>query len=409
MKKLKITNFKSIAEKEINTPNDESFSLKGHNGAGKSAVIEAVQWALQGNKHVSKTAIKKGETQTEVILETDAFTITRKWTSGKNPTLNVTDKTGKIFPSPQGMLDEIVSNLSFDPTDFITMKPDEQLKALRGLIDPDGEIAKLESEKSTVYDQRTIAGREVKRLQGAFDTLPYHKDAPEEEVSSQELVKQFDEAKARHTEYERLIETRDVRDDAIAEKEKEIEYIEKQLDNAKRNLSDLRNSQALCNIKLESFGELPNLDACKLAFEQADETNKKVRANRERRKAQESLNIAKQEHEILEKRHEKILSDIDRTIKSRAVPVDGLTFGDIGLMLNGIPFGDCSDGERLNASLLISMSLNKGLRMIAIKNGSLLDDERKADIMRFAKERGFQVIMEIVESGELSVEIEVEN
>lgn len=395
MKKLKITNFKSIAEKEINTPNDESFSLKGHNGAGKSAVIEAVQWALQGNKHVSKTAIKKGETQTEVILETDAFTITRKWTSGKNPTLNVTDKTGKIFPSPQGMLDEIVSNLSFDPTDFITMKPDEQLKALRGLIDPDGEIAKLESEKSTVYDQRTIAGREVKRLQGAFDTLPYHKDAPEEEINAVALFDAYEKLRAEHSKRDELRERE-------AKAESEVERL-------KRELAEAESLHKKLADELWDAPELPPHEPLREEYNNADETNKKVRANRERRKAQESLNIAKQEHEILEKRHEKILSDIDRTIKSRAVPVDGLTFGDIGLMLNGIPFGDCSDGERLNASLLISMSLNKGLRMIAIKNGSLLDDERKADIMRFAKERGFQVIMEIVESGELSVEIEVEN
>lgn len=82
MNKLKVINFKSISEMEIE-PAGKSFTLTGKNGAGKTAVIDAVRWALQGNAFISNDVIKQGENEVKVLYEDDQFSITRSMKRGK--------------------------------------------------------------------------------------------------------------------------------------------------------------------------------------------------------------------------------------------------------------------------------------------------------------------------------------
>jgi hypothetical protein len=50
-----------------------------------------------------------------------------------------------------------------------------------------------------------------------------------------------------------------------------------------------------------------------------------------------------------------------------------ISFDDDGILYNGLPLAQCSDGEKLMVSMGISMALNPTLRVLRIKDGSLLD------------------------------------
>lgn len=407
LNKLTVINFKSIDEFKVQ-PEGKSFTLEGHNGAGKSAVIEAIEWALRGRIALSDGAMKQGADYTEVIYEGDEFKVVRKWKRGKSPTIKVTDKDGKIWTSPQGMLDDIVSNLSFDPTAFLKMKPKEQVEALKSLIDPDGKIDKMESEKAIVYDKRTDAGREKARLQGAFISLKHFPDAPDAEVSSDVLLKNLEDAKSKHDLHNSANEHIERSKRQAKEMEQNIKDLKDRIIMEEQNLDNCTANIKHAESEIAEIGKLPDLEPLKQAFTDADETNKQVRANQAWAKAKVELSKASNIHAGLEIEHATYVDSIDKFIRDQKLPVKGLSFSPDCLMLDAKQFNDCSDGERLRTSVLISMAMNPKLKIIAIKNGSLLDDVGKKIIFDLAREHKYQVIMEIVKSGDLSCEIEQE-
>src|SRR4029077_4178854 len=89
-------------------------------------------------------------------------------------------------------------------------------------------------------------------------------------------------------------------------------------------------------------------------------------------------------------------------------PVDGLQFDTAGgITLNGIPFEQCSSAEQLRVSVAIGIALNPKLKVLLIRDGSLLDDKSLLQVMAMAKEADAQVWIERVgEDEQTSVVIE---
>jgi hypothetical protein len=80
------------------------------------------------------------------------------------------------------------------------------------------------------------------------------------------------------------------------------------------------------------------------------------------------------------------------------MPVQGLTFGEGEILLNGVPFAQASDAEQLQASVAIAAALNPKLRVIRIRDGSLLDDLAMQRLAQFATATDMQVWIERVDS-----------
>jgi hypothetical protein len=86
----------------------------------------------------------------------------------------------------------------------------------------------------------------------------------------------------------------------------------------------------------------------------------------------------------------------DQAIASAKMPVDGLSFGEDGVLLNGVPFEQASDAEQLRASVAIAAAMNPKLRVIRIRDGSLLDDDAMQALAAMAAERDLQIWIERV-------------
>lgn len=88
-------------------------------------------------------------------------------------------------------------------------------------------------------------------------------------------------------------------------------------------------------------------------------------------------------------------------------PVAGLSFGEDGVLLNDLPFGQASSAEQLRVSVAMGIAMNPQLRVMMIRDGSLLDDNSLAMIAGLAKTNDYQVWIERVSDGaEVSVIIE---
>jgi len=71
-------------------------------------------------------------------------------------------------------------------------------------------------------------------------------------------------------------------------------------------------------------------------------------------------------------------------VASAKLPVDGIEFGDGEIMFKGVPFSQASDAERLTVSIAIAMAMNPKLRVIRVRDGSLLDDGSMAILAQMA-------------------------
>lgn len=67
--------------------------------------------------------------------------------------------------------------------------------------------------------------------------------------------------------------------------------------------------------------------------------------------------------------------------------------------LEGVPFGQASDAEQLRASIAIAMASNSKLRVIRVRDGSLLDADSMALLSDMADKKDFQVWIERVGEG----------
>ena len=88
-------------------------------------------------------------------------------------------------------------------------------------------------------------------------------------------------------------------------------------------------------------------------------------------------------------------------------PVDGLTFDEMGVSYNGLPFGQASHAEQLRVSLAMGLAMNPDLRVMLIREGSLLDDAHLAMVAEMVTEADAQVWLERVGKGpEVGIVIE---
>jgi hypothetical protein len=139
----------------------------------------------------------------------------------------------------------------------------------------------------------------------------------------------------------------------------------------------------------------------------AEATNEKVRSNARRK-------LLATEHARLlalstatSDAIEAIDDDKQKQLESAKWPVDGLGFSDDGITFGGLPFEQASSAEQLRVAVAIGLALNPTLRVLLIRDGSLLDGDNLEAISEMASEADAQVWLERVgDDGHCAVVIE---
>ena len=120
--KLSIENLKRISKVEITPGADCMVLITGANGAGKSSVLDAIWWALAGERGIQSAPIRNGEKTARVSLDLGDVVVTREWARRDDDStttrIRVENAEGARFPSPQKMLDSLLGSLTFDPLKF---------------------------------------------------------------------------------------------------------------------------------------------------------------------------------------------------------------------------------------------------------------------------------------------------
>lgn len=129
--KIKIKNLFGIKEYDAD---GKSIELIGKNGVGKSSVIDAIKYALT-NKSDRDYIIRAGETEGEIIIETDTgLSIDRKCRINQADYKSI-KQSGVSVNSPETLLRELFTNLQLNPVEFLQMTKQQQNSIILDMID----------------------------------------------------------------------------------------------------------------------------------------------------------------------------------------------------------------------------------------------------------------------------------
>ena len=118
---LRAENIKRLPAVNIR-PDGNVVEITGKNGQGKTSVLDAIWWALEGKENIQAAPIRRGATEAHIKLDIGQLKVTRtfKAVDGGHYTTTITveNDEGARFPSPQKVLDSLLGELSFDPLAF---------------------------------------------------------------------------------------------------------------------------------------------------------------------------------------------------------------------------------------------------------------------------------------------------
>ena len=405
MKIIKLTSENVKCLKAISIePDGNLVIIGGKNGAGKTSALDSIAFALGGKGLCPEVPIRTGQktAKAEVALD-NGMVVTRTFTAGGSK-LTVTSSDGAKYPSPQKMLDALVGELAFDPLAFSRMKPADQRRTLMALVGLD--MTAIDAERQQVYAERTEVNRDVKKARAQFAGLTWHKDVPADEVAVSDLV---DEHRRRldhnANNFKRAEQSAVMRADAVALAEEIVA--------AKAVVAGL---QTQLEHKWEAGKKLAervaaaideDLDEIKAQIDNAEETNSKVRENHAYTKREGCVSGLEIEAKRLTDRIAEIETCRLSSMTTAAYPVRGLAVSDNGAVLNDLPFDQASSAERLRCSVAIGLALNPELRVLLVRDGSLLDEDSMRLIGEMAAEADGQLWIETISTGaECSVVIE---
>ena len=386
--KLQASNFKRLVAVEI-TPDGNLVTITGKNGAGKSSCLDAIAAALGGSKAQPDKPIREGEGLAKVVVETEEYTVTRKYTLGRS-TLEIKNKAKSTISSPQALLDRLVGAIAFDPLAFSQMKDKDQRETLLEVLGLD--LASHDTKIETLRNERKELLAAKKRADGDLETLVFTPGLPDSEVSVAELSDSLRQAHAVNAKGEKLEGEHAVKQQEIANQREVIALAEQKI----------AGLFAECEAIRDQCGTITLVDTS--AIEQqiagSEETNKRVRANQFYRAAEkQSESLA----DAIKAKYDAI-QDAE-TAKSNAIgdaqmPVEGLGIDANGLTLDGIPFRQVNHARRLPVSMAVAMAMNPELRVMLV-NGNGLNQETLETIAAYAEKHDFQVWLEkATEDGE---------
>lgn len=428
-------NIKKLKAVDI-TPDKNGVKLSGANEQGKTSVLDAIEMTLDGKAlKRTKEPIRRGADKGWTLLslgepEYDLtgkeleckpdLKIKRTFTANDRTYLKVENAEGAEYKSPQAILDKIIGNLAFDPLSFSNLKEKDQLDTLLGLVSIPIDLNQWAIDRKLAYDERTTVNRQIAELLAQIKAIDFPDDTPDEEVSAASVLAEqreaqavIDDNEARRRSLKQLSSHVGALESQAQVIANDIERLERDLANAKEQLNATNAELTERNREYDALAKQvdslvdPDLSVFETRITEVESVNRYVRSKKQRSVMQAQFEEKRKCAETLTM--EIVARDQERAeaLKSAKMPIEDLSFDDNGVLYKGIPFAQCSSAERLAVSVAMGMALNPKLRVMFVRDGSLLDSKHRDLIAQMAEDNEYQVWMEVTdESGKVGLYIE---
>lgn len=391
------------------------FLVGGANGQGKSSALTALIMALSGKSGMSdypEIALRKGEKKGKVTIDlagdTDESKITvelsvRQKTGGfVVEEFRVLDSEGKKVTEPRKLLQRLFTLRAFDPLEFERMPPKEKATLVQKMLGLD--LSTFDNEYNRVFEDRTVLGRDGKKLAAQFEAAPKHVDAPTEDVKVVDLMADMEKLQEENKSKAAMQKLADEASHYHAELTKQcdgltakIAELQKQLVETTNSMGAAKKAAEEARSKAEKMTDrAPDIAAVKDKISKADETNRKVRENAARDSIEKELNKFRGDYQKLTDRLTEIQEKRAEAVANAKWPVEGMELNEDGLLMDGLPFEQASTSQRIMASVKVGMALNPKLRLLVCQHGSDLDNATLDALDEVVRTSDFQCLVEIV-------------
>lgn len=233
----------------------------------------------------------------------------------------------------------------------------EKADTLLKIIGIGDELAGLEQQEQSLYNQRLEIGRIADRKRKHVEEMEYYPDAPDEPVSAADLIRRQQDILARNGENQRkrdqlaaMLKDKSRIEEKIAELQAQLAQYTGQAETLAANIETAQKTVA--ELQDEGTAEL------EASIANIDAINVKVRANADKVRAQ-------QEADELSGQYNDLSAQIDGVRKARLdllekaqMPLDGLSVTEGELTYQGQKWDCMSGAEQLKVSTAIIRCLN---------------------------------------------------
>ncbi len=462
IKKLELLNFQVIREFNADFAGNVYF-VTGDNELGKSTLLKAIGALLTGVRDdVLRVGEKKGFAKMVVGDDGEEYDVALTF-SEANPrgTLTIKQKTTGMQTSNVSMLQKIFGYQDFDAVEFSRWSETAEgrrkqiavVKALlpekvRDRIDAiDAEISRIKTDRTGVNRdvktfgaladsaKKALAAGDIERYNAPVDVaelmerqrtaIRLAEKAKAARAGLEQRTKQLAEAES---EKERI---REKRDDAVRNAERLMDSIiakakadfqeavaayNKEMNDAlaelDANVKDWQNRKANAEIWLKKYESLnPAEDNIAADLEKANQHNAKYNAVVKYKEEKARFDKVSQKSQEMDAKIDSLLDERASLISESALPIAGLSFGDDGLTLNGIPFvpGKVSDSQIMEIAAKLIIASNPKVKVFRIARGESLGTKRLETIIDIARRNGFQGFIEQVTRGQNEMMVEEYN
>lgn len=394
--KLEIENVKRVKAVKIEPSANGLTIIGGKNNQGKTSVLDAIAWTLGGERFRPSQAAREGSTipPNLKIVMNNGLVVERK---GKNSSLKVTDPSGQ--KAGQQLLDGFVEQLALNLPKFMEGSSKEKASTLLQIIGVGPQLMELERQEKEMFNERTYIGRTADQKEKYAKEQPYFPDVPSTPVSASELIRQQQEILVQNGENQRK---RERRHQLEQEYQKVTEQIQALLQEQSRLEEDLKVARG-------SAEDLVDQSTAELEQNIADieETNRKVRANLDKDKAEEDAKDYRAQYNTLTARIEEVRKQKADLLKGADLPLPGLSVEEGELIYKGQKWDNMSGSEQLRVSTAIVRRLNPNCGFVLLDKLEQMDLDTLQEFGQWLEQEGLQAIATRVSTGdECSIIIE---
>lgn len=401
--KLEIENVKRVkAVKAEFTPNGLTV-IGGNNNQGKTSILDAIAWALGGNKYKPSQAQRQGSVtppHLHVVMN-NGLIVER---SGKNSTLKVIDPNGK--KGGQQLLNDFVEELAINLPKFMESTSKEKANTLLQIIGVGPKLQELEMKEGELYNERRTIGQIADQKKKFAEEQTYYPDAPHELVPVNELIKQQQDILARNGENQRKRDNLKSLEEQHTFQARKVAQLMEELEKEQAKLAGLTED---INVAKKSVSELKDESTEELErnLAEIDELNRKVRANLDKDKAEEDANQYKDKYQELTRNIEAVRKEKADLLNSADLPLPELSVDNGELIYKGQKWDNMSGSDQLKVSTAIVRKLKPNCGFILLDKLEQMDVKTLEEFNQWLEKEQLQGIATRVSTGdECSIIIE---
>lgn len=400
---LELENVKRIRAVQIVPTSAGLTVIGGSNGQGKTSVLDAIAWALGGDRYRPSAPTRDGSViPPRIRLELSNGLVVER--SGKNSALEVSDPAGQR--AGQQLLNSFVEELALNLPKFMEASGKEKADTLLKIIGVGDRLATLELQEKQIYNQRHAIGQIADQKKKSAKEMPFYPDAPGKPISAMELIQRQQAILAQNGENQRKRERLEhikFRKNSCVQV---VQSLEERLENAR---ASLKQAEADLEIAQKDAMDLHDESTAQIEADlrNIEAINIKVRSNCDREKTEQEAEEYSGQYEALTTELEGIRKQKYDLLNGAKLPLEGLSVEDRELTYHGKKWDAMSGSDQLRVSTAIVRALNPRCGFVLLDKLEQMDLQTLREFGAWLQEQGLQAIATRVSTGgECSIIIE---